>query len=53
MSSFEWDDEKNKSNIKKHGLNFEDVDLVFNESLLVILDDRKDYKENRYLSYGL
>ncbi|MEY8768820.1 BrnT family toxin [Francisella philomiragia] len=53
MLEFEWDNEKNKSNIEKHGLNFEDVDLVFNGSLIVLLDERKDYQENRCLGYGL
>lgn len=53
MLEFEWDNEKNKSNIEKHGLNFEDVDLVFNESFIVLLDERKDYQENRCLGYGL
>lgn len=31
MSKFEWDDNKNKSNQKKHGISFEDASKVFDD----------------------
>ncbi len=29
--TFEWDDEKNKINLEKHGIDFETAMLVFND----------------------
>jgi uncharacterized DUF497 family protein len=37
--SFEWDDEKNKLNQKKHGISFETARFVFNDPGKVILPD--------------
>ncbi|MBN3871736.1 BrnT family toxin [Nostoc sp. JL33] len=50
---FEWDERKNQSNITKHGLDFADAFRVFNLPMLVYLDEREDYGEDRYLSIGL
>ncbi|MBN2103221.1 BrnT family toxin [bacterium] len=49
---FEWDDKKNQSNIKKHGICFEDVCEIFKYPRLTIIDNRFDYKEKRYISIG-
>jgi uncharacterized DUF497 family protein len=43
---FEWDEQKNKENIRKHGLDFADAPEVFLGPLLTDLDTRKDYGEN-------
>ena len=32
---FEWDEEKNKRNLKKHGIMFEEAVLVFNDPFLL------------------
>ena len=39
---FEWHEEKNSENIRKHGLDFSDVCEVFESPMAVNLDDRKD-----------
>jgi uncharacterized DUF497 family protein len=50
---FEWDDHKRRSNLRKHGLDFGDCGAVFSGPVLTILDDRADYGETRFLSFGL
>src|SRR5438067_12654372 len=50
---FEWDPEKNGVNIRKHGLNFADAPRVFRRRMLVALDDREDYGEDRWVGIGL
>ena len=47
---FEWDDDKNDSNIRKHGISFETARRIFDEPVLTRLDDRKDYVEDRFIS---
>lgn len=49
---FEWDEQKNQSNIHKHGLSFADVWEAFETALLVELDDREDYGEERWIGIG-
>ncbi|MBK6623130.1 MAG: BrnT family toxin [Saprospirales bacterium] len=50
---FEWDENKNKKNIKKHGIDFNDAKEVFkDEKRVVSKDDRKDYGELRWLAVG-
>jgi uncharacterized protein len=49
---FEWDDEKNKSNIRKHGFDFADAWEIFQAPMLTGLDDREDYGEDRWIGIG-
>jgi hypothetical protein len=49
---FEWDEEKRKTNIRKHGLDFRDVRQVFNTPMLVALDDREEYVKSGGLGWG-
>jgi uncharacterized protein len=49
---FEWDDEKNKSNIRKHGFDFADAWEIFEAPLLAGHDDREDYGEDRWIGIG-
>ena len=49
---FEWDDNKNKANIRLHGIDFSDVPEIFNHPMLVDLDDRHDYDEDRWICIG-
>lgn len=51
--SFEWDEHKNESNIAKHGFDFADAFAIFNLPLVVELDEREDYGEDRYIGIGL
>jgi uncharacterized DUF497 family protein len=50
---FEWDEDKNKVNIRKHGFDFADAWAIFNAPMLVGLDDREDYGEDRWIGIGL
>jgi uncharacterized protein len=50
---FEWDEPKNKSNQRNHGLDFTEARRVFTPSLFVDIDDREDYGEERYVGLGL
>ena len=50
---FEWDDNKNILNIKKHGISFEEASEVFNDPLhIAILDERFNYFEERWITIG-
>lgn len=50
---FEWDEIKEKSNIKKHGIDFETASWVFNDSYRIELYDKKhSVDEDRYITIG-
>ena len=51
--NFKWDDSKNESNIKKHGIDFSDAVQMFDYPLLTCIDKRKDYKEERWVGIGI
>ena len=44
---FEWDKEKAASNLKKHGVNFEEAETVFGDLLARIFDDEEHSFEER------
>lgn len=50
---FEWDHEKNKANILKHGVDFIDAMLIFETFVLSAVDRRHDYGEQRVSSIGI
>lgn len=50
---FEWDPAKNRSNIRKHGLDFGDAEEMFRGFLLVRPDTDEDYGEERWLGIGM
>ena len=50
---FEWDEDKRLTNIRKHGIDFEDVAAVFEGDIVTIEDDRFDYGERRFVTLGL
>ena len=49
---FEWDAEKNRENIRKHGLDFADAGEVFQAPMLAWRDTRADYREDRWIGVG-
>jgi uncharacterized protein len=51
--NFEWDELKNEINIDKHGFDFADAYRVFDLPMVVDLDDRSDYGEDRWIGTGL
>ena len=52
MLHFEWDENKNAENSRKHGLNFNDARLLFDALMLVDIDNREDYGETRFIGIG-
>lgn len=50
---FEWDENKRRVNIKRHGFDFLDIQRVFENEIVSIIDDRFDYGELRYFTLGL
>lgn len=54
MYRFDWDEAKNKKNIQKHGISFEDAIEVFKDNNRVIIQDIKHSKvEKRLYCIGL
>lgn len=50
---FEWDENKNQANIKKHGINFADAVYVFSDLFaLNIPDDEHSDIEERWILLG-
>lgn len=51
---FEWDENKNASNKRKHGLSFEEAKEVFDDSDAILFDD-PDHSigEERFLIIGM
>ena len=53
MLKFEWDENKNQANIKKHGISFEEASSVFyDDEALVINDDAHSKDEDRFTLIG-
>jgi uncharacterized DUF497 family protein len=50
---FEWDERKRRSNLHKHGLDFEDCAKVFAGPTASWVDVRFDYGETRFRTIGL
>jgi uncharacterized DUF497 family protein len=49
---FEWDENKNLENIRKHGIDFNDVIEIFHGPMIVNIDDRVNYGEDRLIGAG-
>ncbi len=49
---FEWDEEKNRVNIEKHGIDFRDAVQIFERPTLDKPDTRRNYNEVRVNSLG-
>jgi hypothetical protein len=50
---FEWDAEKERINIQKHGINFEQASYVFSDPFaLNKYDDEHSYDEDRWVILG-
>jgi uncharacterized protein len=50
---FEWDEAKNLSNRRKHGVSFEEACAVFRDPLYVSVQNRIEDGETRWLTLGL
>jgi uncharacterized DUF497 family protein len=52
--TFEWNEEKSKRNVRKHGVTFEEAKTVFNDPFAITIDDPDHSdEEERYLDIGL
>ena len=47
-----WDEDKNRSNVRKHGLSFETAELVFADPLMLQRPDPHS-EDERWLTVGL
>lgn len=50
---FEWDENKNRNNIAKHGIGFERAARIFDGPTVDNTDDREIYGEKRTISIGM
>ena len=51
---FEWDSRKAESNLKKHGISFDEATTIFGDPLSLLMDDPKHSSdEQRFLAIGL
>ena len=52
--NFQWDDNKARSNLAKHGVSFEEAATVFGDALsLTIPDPAHSQKEDRFIILGM
>ena len=50
---FEWDERKNLSNQRKHGVSFDEAAQVFRDPMYVSVQDRVEDGEERWQTFGL
>ncbi|MEA5504214.1 BrnT family toxin [Halotia wernerae UHCC 0503] len=50
---FEWNENKRVINISKQGIDFVDVPFVFDSDTVTVEDDRYNYGEQRFVTFGL
>ncbi len=51
---FEWDQRKEKANVKKHGVSFEEARTAFyDENAIQFYDPDHSYEEDRFVLLGL
>lgn len=54
MQIFEWDEEKEKSNLRKHGISFSEGESVFYDSFsITIPDPDHSIEEHRFIDIGI
>ncbi|MFN5514256.1 MAG: BrnT family toxin [Cyanobacteriota bacterium] len=50
---YSWDEQKRLVNLRKHGIDFIDIPSVFDGDIVTVEDDRYDYGEQRFVTFGL
>ena len=50
---YSWDERKNRSNIARHGIAFDDAKRIFEGPTVETIDDRFNYGEVRVYAVGL
>jgi len=51
--NIEWDERKRETNLRKHGIDFVGCPAVFAGTTKTVVDDRGDYDEERFVTFGL
>ena len=49
----EWDDSKNRADVRKHGFHFAEAEEMFRGAFLARPDTREDYGEKRWIGIGM
>lgn len=49
---FEWDEDKRQQNLKKHGVDFIRVAMIFDNPIITEIDGRRHGSETRYRVLG-
>jgi uncharacterized protein len=52
MMKLEWREEKRHTTLEERGLDFADAIKVFESVEIELVDDRRDYGEDRFISFG-
>lgn len=53
LITFEWDEAKDRTNVKKHGISFEEASTVFaDENARIIADPDHSDEEDRFVMMG-
>jgi uncharacterized DUF497 family protein len=50
---FEWDENKRRANLAKHGIDFLEAAEMFQGPMLLATENREDYGEDRLIGVGL
>ena len=50
---FDWGEAKRRANIRRHSIDFVGVEAVFDGYTVTVEDDRFDYEERRFVTFGL
>ncbi len=53
VMEYQWDETKRLTNLRKHGIDFADVPAVFDGNILTVEDERLDYGEQCFVTFGL
>ena len=53
MPKFDWHKEKNKKNLKDHGVNFKTASKIWDGMIFEHEDDKFDYGEERITAFGM
>ncbi len=53
LMEFDWDKEKAKANVKKHGVRFSDATQVFEDDFALTIEDDSSEREQRWVTLGL
>ncbi len=52
MTDWTWDENKSRSNLAKHGIDFDLAQLIFRDALSISRLDRNSFEEERWQTIG-